>query len=772
MSAAAAAVRAAAAHPRHLLLGAAVAGLLAGPVARELAVVVAALVGLALARRPALALAAAAAALGGALVADARLHALDRTALRPALGNVVSVRADLLEAPRRAAGGSMSARVRVTSGPGRGEQVVVRTTRPRFGAPTRWPALAVGAGLAARGRLAALRPLDDYQRRRGAHAALLARTIRATGARRGGVAGALDDARSRAEDGVAAGLRPGEAALARGMVLGEDERLAEAVRDDFRRSGLAHLLAASGQNVMLLAALALPLLAALGFGLRARLAGALLLVAAYVPLAGAGPSIQRAGVMGAAGLLAALAGRPSSRAYALLLAAAATLALNPRAAGDPGWQLSFAAVVAILALAGPIRDALVARRVPGGVADAGAITTAATLGTAPLLAFHFGRVSLASLPANLFAAPAVAPIMWLGMVAAALGQVAPALAAPVNALAALPLAYLEWLAHAAASAPAAAVDLRLGSPAAVAAAYGGLAGAAVLVARSRRAGRARRVALALGGAALAAVLVAAWLGARGGAPGPPPVAQLRVSFLDVGQGDATLVQHRGAAVLVDTGPPDGPILARLRAAGVRTLDVLVVTHAQADHEGGATAVLSHYPVRLLLDGGDGAATPAHRALDVAAARRGVRIVAPDAGQRVRAGPIELEVLWPHAEPAERHASQDPNQRAIVARLVDGSFSAFLPADAESDVFGSLDLAPVTALKVAHHGSADAGLAEALARLRPRVAAIEVGRRNPYGHPTAQALGALRAVPRVYRTDRDGTVRLTVDRGRLTVATDG
>jgi competence protein ComEC len=519
---------------------------------------------------------------------------------------------------------------------------------------------------------------------------------------------------------------------------------------------------------MLLAALALPLLAALGLGLRGRLAGALLLVAAYVPLAGAGPSIQRAGVMGAAALVAALAGRPASRSYALLLAALVTLALNPRAAGDPGWQLSFAAVIAILLLTSRIRNALVARRAPGALADAAAITTAATLGTAPLLAFHFGRVSLASLPANLLAAPAVAPIMWLGMIAAALGQAAPVLAAPVNALAAYPLAYLEWLAHAAANAPAAAVDLRLGSPLAVAAAYGGLGAAMLLVhAKRRRARRVRRAALA------AAAVVVAFLVARSagpGAPGAPPSGVLRVSFLDIGQGDATLVQHDGAAVLVDTGPPGGPILARLRTAGVRSIDVLVVTHAQADHEGGADAVLSRYPVGLLVDGGAGAATPEHRALAAVAARRGVRTVAPDAGQRIRAGAIELDVLWPHAEPAALHAGQDPNRRAIVARLVDGSFSAFLPADAESDVFGDLDLAPVTALKVAHHGSADAGLPGALARLRPQVAAIEVGRHNLYGHPTAQALGALRAVPRVYRTDRDGTVRLTVHGGRMTVTT--
>ena len=135
------------------------------------------------------------------------------------------------------------------------------------------------------------------------------------------------------------------------MVLGQDEQLGDDVRDDFKRSGLAHVLAVSGQNVMLLATLVLGAGAVFGIGLRARLLLALALVALYVPLTGAGPSIQRAGVMGAAGLVAALAGRPAHRWYALGLAAAVTLALNPRASGEPGWQLSFAAVVALLALA-------------------------------------------------------------------------------------------------------------------------------------------------------------------------------------------------------------------------------------------------------------------------------------------------------------------------------------------------------------------------------------------------------------------------------------
>jgi competence protein ComEC len=161
--------------------------------------------------------------------------------------------------------------------------------------------------------------------------------------------------------------------------------------------------------------------------------------------------------MGAATTVAALAGRPASRWYALLLAAVATLALNPRASADPGWQLSFAAVVAIALLAPALRRALVAR-IPGPLADATAMTAAATLGTAPLLAIHFHQLSLVGIPANLLAAPAIAPITWLGMLAATLGQLSPALAAPLNALNAYPLAYVAWVAHAAASVPHASLS--------------------------------------------------------------------------------------------------------------------------------------------------------------------------------------------------------------------------------------------------------------------------------------------------------------------------
>jgi competence protein ComEC len=569
-------------------------------------------------------------------------------------------------------------------------------------------------------------------------------------------------------------------AVARGMVLGEDEAIDPLLRDDFRRSGLAHVLAVSGQNVMLLATLVLATGAALGIGLRSRLLTALALVAVYVPLAGGGPSIQRAGVMGAAGLVAALAGRPGQRWYALTLAAAATLVLNPHVEGEPGWQLSFAAVVALLALGRPLRE-LLARRLPGAVADAAAVTLAATLGTAPLMALHFERLSLVSLPANLVAAPAVAPVMWLGMLAAAVAQASPALAVPLNTVAAPLLAYVSWIAHVSARAPFAVVPLQLSSPFA---AVGGFVLIAAVVAgvvrRSRnrppslrrRRGRASRLA-AVAGAAAALAVVATIAGrgvtARGAAPRP---GELVVSFLDVGQGDATLLQRDGAAILVDTGPPDGPILTRLRAAGVHRLDALVLTHAQADHEGAAIAVLRAEPTRLVVDGGAGWRSPVQRALPTAAAADGARAIVPHAGETLAVGGMRLRILWPLAPATGWRPLGDPNQRAVVALLEAGRFRLLLTADAESDVTGALDLPAVDVLKVAHHGSADPGLPALLMRLQPRLAVIEVGRHNPYGHPAPATLAALRAVPEVLRTDRDGTVRVRIDGGSMRIERAG
>jgi competence protein ComEC len=532
---------------------------------------------------------------------------------------------------------------------------------------------------------------------------------------------------------------------------------------------------------MLLAALALPLLAFAGLGTTGRLVGLLALIAIYVPLAGAGPSLQRAGVMGAAGIAALATSRPASRWYALLLAAAVTLAVNPRVSGDAGWQLSFAAVAGILVMEPPLRRAL--RALPKLLAEGIALTVAATVATAPLLAYHFGAVPAAGLPANVAALPAVAPVMWIGMLQTALGQL-PGTAFAAGTLGTIDgalLGYLEWVARYFAELPGGRLALPINSPLAVAAAYAvlglvgigitraarrldGFAGEAGVVWRSR--GRPVRQGLV---AALAATLVLA--GWRATAAPAPPHA-LTVSFLDIGQGDATLIQDpHGGAVLFDGGPAEARVARLIKRLGVKRLDVVVATHMSADHHGGLTEVLERFPVGLLLDGGDGTSDPTFRALEEEADRRGVRRIPALAPQTLRAGALTIRVLSPKPRPPGP-PPEDPNQRGVAATVSEGGFDLFLAADAESDALAPLALPDVDAMKVSHHGSADPGLPDLLRRLRPEVAAIEVGAHNPYGHPAPATLGALRnSVPNVYRTDRDGTVRLTVDRGGMHVTTD-
>ncbi|MEA2286294.1 MAG: competence protein ComEC [Solirubrobacteraceae bacterium] len=724
------------AHGVHMLAGGLVVGLLAGAHAPVVILVALALCPLVAGRAlPALALAAA--LLVGAVVADARLQALDHTTLDARVGHATTERVILLEPGRPRSLGGRTAVAELGS-----ERVQLRTD-----GDVAWPAARAGEELRVDGVLRRLGPRDAWLRPRNVHAVLEADRVVPTGRARGGLAGALDAVRSRAERGLDTGVPPPQAALLRGMVLGQDDALPGATREDFQAAGLSHLVAASGQNVMLLAALVLGAASLVGVGLRARLLSVLALIAVYVPLAGGGPSIQRAGVMGAAGVTATLAGRPASRWYALLLAAAVTLTLNPRAVEEPGWQMSFAAVAAIMVLTARVTEPLRRRGLPPGLAEAVGMTVAATIGTAPLIAIHFDRTSLVSLAANVLAAPAVAPVMWLGMAAAAIGQVSQAAAMPFVALAGYPLAFIGWVGHTAARVPGAEIAA---SPVAVALVCA-VAAAAVVWPAARR-----PHAAALAAVAVAAVVV--WsLPPR--PPGPP--AGLRITFLDVGQGDATLIQHGQTSVLVDAGPPGGGVVTRLRRAGVKRLDLLVVTHAQADHQGGAQAVLRALPVGLVLDGRDGVREPLGARMAAEARQRRVPRALPDAGETVRAGRIELRVLWPVADrPGAGAGGADPNQRAVVMEARVGRFRILLTADAESDVLAGLGVGPVDVLKVAHHGSADPGLAALLSRLRPSVAAIHVGARNTYGHPVPATIRALRAAgAAVYRTDHDGSVRL-------------
>ena len=684
----------------------------------------------------------------GVTAGSARLAAIDAGALDLPPGERVSLSGLVASTPKVVAGAT---------------RFILETEDGRVGVSIPGPAdVDEGRVAVVRG---VPRPPGPWERselaRHGALRIVAADSVRATPATRGGLRGALDGVRRRAEAALEQGTSPAGSALLRGFVLGQDDRIPEPVRDDFRRSGLAHVLAVSGQNVMLLALLATPILALAGVPLRLRLVALVALIAVYVPVAGGGASIQRAGVMGAAGLVAALAGRPRARWYALLLAAAVTLALNPRATGDIGWQLSFAAVAGLLVLAAPLARSLGARAEAGPgrrlVAEGAALTVAATLATAPLAAHHFGTVSVTAIPANLLALPAVAPAMWLGMLAGGLGQIPAAPVEPLTALGGLCAGFIAWVAH---SLGGTGAQLDVAEPGLVPA----LALSAVLLAGARLAcGQlARRESLRPGrlparaaAATVAACLAAlAWLAAGSGGPETderPPALRIRV--LDVGQGDAVLLEPRGApAILIDTGPPGAGAADRLAELGVDALGAIAITHDQLDHSGALAEILARTEVgRLVVAAGGVPEYCRHAACP--------EVHTVSAGDLVRSGRLRLSVLWPR--PGAAAPGDDPNARSLVLLARLGPFQALLTGDAEAEA-AAVQPGPVDLLKVAHHGSADAGLPALLARTGPELAVISVGEANPYGHPAAATIADLGAadVP-VLRTDEAGEVVLEV-----------
>ncbi|MGH2925038.1 MAG: ComEC/Rec2 family competence protein [Solirubrobacterales bacterium] len=711
---------------------------------------------------PWIALVSLAALLGGLALGGLRLAAIDGGAFDGPVSRPATVRGFVTAVPRRSRG---RVAVRIQTADGR---LAVEATEPV-------PDLPIGREVVARGTVMRPAPWEvGYLERYGIREVLDARSVDLTGSRRGGLVAIADRVRDNAEVALGRGTPGPEEALLRGFLLGEDDRIDPATVEDFKRSGLAHLLAVSGDTVMLLSLLAVALLGLFGVPLRLRLVCVGALIALYVPVTGAGPSIQRAGIMGATGVVAALAERPRSRWYAVAVAALLTLALNPRASGDIGWQLSFAAVIGILLWASRIRDLVLGPGAPPAasgrrlLAEGAGVTVSATLATAPLMASAFDAISIASLPANILALPAVAPMMWLGILSCMAGQIPAIPVEPLTWLAGLLSAYVAQIAHWLGSPAWARLTVRLDGVGPVVVAYV----ATTLLVSVGVAWAARRRGLRDGSAAARAFVVAvavalgvAWIGSLLPSPaGPQRAPGLRVRVLDVGQGDAILLDPRdGGPVLVDGGPPHDELRAKLADDGVSRLAAAVVTHDQADHAGGIEELLGAMPIGRLL-----CAEPGRDFLGPARAA-GVRTRSVAEGASVDSGSLRLQVLWPPRPLLDGGAPGDPNEAAIVTVARWHEFSILLTADAEADAV-PIDPGPIDVLKVAHHGSDDSGLDGLLDRTAPRLAVVSVGSGNPYGHPTPSTLATLAShgVP-VLRTDDDGEVAIDATRRGWTVS---
>ncbi|KQQ99410.1 DNA internalization-related competence protein ComEC/Rec2 [Deinococcus sp. Leaf326] len=549
--------------------------------------------------------------------------------------------------------------------------------------------------------------------------------------------------------GLAAGLSPRNTALMEAVELGDRgdlgrENFAEgyAVRDAFNRAGLAHLMALSGQNVALLTGALIFMLSRLGAPTWLRYGLPLALLVPYLTvLVSVSPSITRAVVMGMAVLAGLWAGRGRPDVPGTLaLAALVCLLLFPLWLLDVGFQLSFLAVLALT-----LSSRLAARlpgRWPHALRLALAATVLAELGTLPVIASTFGQLPLVGLPANLLAEGVMAALVPLGFLAGLLGP----LAAPVNVLVSPLASLLLWLAEAFGRAPVLGWgQVGLGGLAAYALAA--LAGTLWLLGRVR------------GPAALGTVLACALLTWLPGALRPAR----ELVFLDVGQGDATLLRLPGLTLLVDAGGSVGSdydvggrtVLPALRALGVRKIDVAVATHADTDHIEGLAAVLRGLPVGELWIGQRKEDDPVLAAVLAAAHERGVPVREVRRGDEVAAAGVKVTVLWPQGAPW----SDEDNANSVALRVTDGDWHAALLGDLPDPVEGQIGVGRLDLLKTAHHGSRFSTDAAFLAQTAPRDALISVGARNTYGHPNAAVLDRLAgAGARVWRTDLQGTVR--------------
>jgi competence protein ComEC len=406
-------------------------------------------------RSAALALAGLGVAVAGWGYGSARLAVLDHSALAPRIGTAERAVVEVEEPPRQ---GAFELRMRA---------LVLRwgDLRPREPVQLELPlgrAPPQGARLALLGRLRAPQgPSHGFDertwlRRHGIHAVVQAQDWRIVG-RRGGLAGVGDRLHAWLAGASVPGLGGVRRGVIEGVVLGEDEGLPEGLRQDFRASGLYHLLAVSGGNVAVVALGTLWLALLAGMPRLPAETAVLAAILGYVLAVGAQPSVVRAGIAGALGSLAWLTGRERDARYGLVVAAVALLAWSPYNALDPGFQLSFAAVLAIFFLAPRFKTWLEGYPLPSGLRIVVAISASCGLATAPISWFQFHQIPLLTVPANAVGGFVAAPMLALALVCALLAPVAPPLASVLAWVNGWLAAYLATCAHVFGSLPGAQV---------------------------------------------------------------------------------------------------------------------------------------------------------------------------------------------------------------------------------------------------------------------------------------------------------------------------
>lgn len=585
-----------------------------------------------------------------------------------------------------------------------------------------------------------------------------------------------------------------QASLAQGVILGIRGNIPSSVKDNFISTGTAHLLAISGLHLSIVAGILL----SLGIWLFGRKGyiyiwlalGAIWL---YALLTGMNPPVFRAAIMVSLFLTAELLGRQRSAFTALAFAAAIMVSISPQVLWTASFQLSFMAMVGLIfifpliralgrkAVGATLGEGGAAVSVANFVTDSFSVTLGATIAVWPLIAYYFGIISWVGPLATFFALPALPGIIIAGALAGGLGLVLIPVAQAIGWLAWLFASYMLLVVKGFAAIPAVeegSVDISL-----VWAYYSALA-LLIWLNSNRRTffNLMTRVASFVSGLpkkwVIPPLLVAAILVSLTAATIPDD--NLHISFLDVGQGDAILIQRGSQQILIDGGPSPQAIALALGEEMPfwdRTIDLIILTHPHTDHITGLVEVLNRYKVKQVLypDLEDlEYESPLYDEWLSLLKEKDIKYTPVQAGQQISLGEVMIEVLNPQV-PLLTGTESDIDNNSVVLRLRVGEVSFLLTADimweAEFELIVGRAGLTSTVLKVAHHGSATATTAEFLAVVNPQVAVISVGEDNPFGHPSDEVMDRLEqklGQENIYRTDEHGTIEFITDGERLWV----
>jgi len=663
----------------------------------------------------------------------------------------------------------------------------------------RYPQYDYGDELEIEGLLEAPPELEDfsyreYLARQGIYSILWRSQITLVDRGRGSaLRKALLAIKRQAQKVIALILHEPQAALLTGILLGIETGIPADLMQAFSATGTAHIIVISGFNISIIAGLFSGLSTRL-FGKRRAMPVALAGIMLYTILVGASAAVVRAAIMGCLYVIATHYGRQTEALTSLMAAAILMTLLNPQTLWDVGFQLSFAATLGLILYTPVLQswfERLLSKMLSPGTAkhavellnEALVITLAAQITTMPLIVYHFRQLSLVTLLSNFLVLPAQPGVMLWGGLATIAGLVWLPLGQVLGWIAWLFLTYTVRAVEITASFPYASLNLGHVSPSVVWLYYGLLAGA-TLVSRQepsrfkslwRRLTNHLSTKVLIAGLAIAAILI--WV-----AVASLPDGKLHVVFFDVGEGDAIFIETpRGQQILIDGGPSPTTLISALghrMPFWDRSIDLVILTHADDDHIAGLIPVLERYRVGQVLDSGYEHDNPTYERWLELISEKEIPSHLARAGMRIGTGDgVELMVLHPGPE-LMKYTEADANNNSVVARLGIGQVSFLLPGDieevAEAMLLASGQELASTVLKVPHHGGNISSSAAFLKAVNPELVAISVGADNRFGHPSPQVVERLEELvggERILRTDERGTIEVVSDGERVWIKTD-